>query len=242
MLPSRADGSSAAVLAVFSAAELKRDAGHLTDAETGLSLCPATAARRWHSASADCLSAKGSPEGLGAAPSTCYALHAAALERLRILLCWVISSDRSPMKVICRCALPTHRTTDLFKLGLAAQAVTQGDPAQARRLLSEIVAANHDSSRHKRSSGTAARRFRCGLARMALALACRCRYHSRYWFVRGIRAHQQSKLEVAARCFWEALLRVPVHRRATYQLGQALTALGEPAAGEFAMRSASCSS
>lgn len=56
------------------------------------------------------------------------------------------------------------------------------------------------------------------------------------WFIRGLWLRQHDQPQVAARCFWEAVRRVPHHRRANYQLGQVLAALGAPAAHDFAER------
>jgi tetratricopeptide (TPR) repeat protein len=56
------------------------------------------------------------------------------------------------------------------------------------------------------------------------------------WFVRGLWARQHKQLDVAVRCFWEAVRREPAHRRATYYLGQVLSSREEAAAGEFGRR------
>jgi len=45
------------------------------------------------------------------------------------------------------------------------------------------------------------------------------------WFVRGLYSQKRGAPEVAARCFWETVRRVPSHRRGNYQLGQTLLAL-----------------
>ncbi|MCA9044475.1 MAG: VCBS repeat-containing protein, partial [Planctomycetaceae bacterium] len=51
--------------------------------------------------------------------------------------------------------------------------------------------------------------------------------HPDVWFVRGQWARRHDDLKTATRCYWQALQLDPSHRRATYQMGQALTALGE---------------
>src|SRR5258708_22080669 len=58
------------------------------------------------------------------------------------------------------------------------------------------------------------------------------------WLVRGLSARQSGDRRAAARCFWEAVSRVPTHRRANYQLGQMLVALGESSGAAFADRAA----
>ncbi len=57
------------------------------------------------------------------------------------------------------------------------------------------------------------------------------------WYVRGLWARRNNKLPFAARCFWETLRRVPVHRRANYHLGQVLDSLDDPRSEEFLARS-----
>lgn len=56
------------------------------------------------------------------------------------------------------------------------------------------------------------------------------------WCIRGFWARRKGELRVAARCFWEAIRLAPTHRRATYQLGQVLTALGDPSGDEVGRR------
>lgn len=60
--------------------------------------------------------------------------------------------------------------------------------------------------------------------------------HPDIWYVRGLWARRHDRLPESARCFWEAVRLAPTHRRAMYQLGLALKALGEEAAGEFLAR------
>lgn len=51
--------------------------------------------------------------------------------------------------------------------------------------------------------------------------------HSEIWFVRGRFAQMTEQRNAAVRCYWETCLREPFHRRANFQLGQQLAALGE---------------
>lgn len=51
--------------------------------------------------------------------------------------------------------------------------------------------------------------------------------HPGIWVVAGRKAARDGDHRAAARCFWEAVRRDAAHREANYQLGQALTALGD---------------
>lgn len=53
------------------------------------------------------------------------------------------------------------------------------------------------------------------------------------WFVKGRWAQLSDKPEVAARCFLRVLRQIPLHRRATYELGIVLHRLEHPAADRF---------
>ncbi len=57
------------------------------------------------------------------------------------------------------------------------------------------------------------------------------------WLVRGLWAKHSGQLDAAIRCFAEAVHLVPEHRRANFQLSQALVALADPAASDFVERS-----
>lgn len=51
--------------------------------------------------------------------------------------------------------------------------------------------------------------------------------HPDVWVLRGIFAQRNHQLQMAARCFWEALRRHPEHLAACYQLGRCLTELDD---------------
>jgi len=53
--------------------------------------------------------------------------------------------------------------------------------------------------------------------------------HPDVWLLRGQFAHRRGQVDVAARCFWEALRRHPEHLAACHQLGRALTDLNDVA-------------
>jgi len=61
--------------------------------------------------------------------------------------------------------------------------------------------------------------------------------HPDVWYVRGLVARSQGRLDVAARCFGETLWIVPQHRRATFQLSQVLVTLRDHAGADFVERS-----
>jgi tetratricopeptide (TPR) repeat protein len=58
------------------------------------------------------------------------------------------------------------------------------------------------------------------------------RSHPVYWFNLGRRAHQEGNVRGAIRCYWEVLRRQPNHDRATYQIGQVLSADGNREAAQ----------
>ncbi len=58
------------------------------------------------------------------------------------------------------------------------------------------------------------------------------------WLVRGLWFRSCGKLPVSARCLLQALQLEPAHRRASYQLGLVLQALGHEAAARFSDRAA----
>lgn len=51
--------------------------------------------------------------------------------------------------------------------------------------------------------------------------------HCDYWALLGQRCQELGQLKEAIRCYWEALNRQPNHNRASYQLGQLLSSVGE---------------
>lgn len=51
--------------------------------------------------------------------------------------------------------------------------------------------------------------------------------HSEIWFVRGRWSQLTGQTRAATRCYWESCVRNPFSRRANFQLGQQLAALGE---------------
>lgn len=129
----------------------------------------------------------------------------------------------------------------LVQLGLAAQAVYDKRSADALSLLKKVVARDPDLIAAQTLLGELlvdadAKDFIDWHAQLPTSADD----HPDTWFVRGLWARHSGQMDVAARCFWEALRRDPTHRRATYQLGQVLAALNAPAAADFAERSRHC--
>jgi len=57
--------------------------------------------------------------------------------------------------------------------------------------------------------------------------------HPDVWMLRGLWAKRRGAARGAARCFWEALRRDPLHQAATYQLAQSLKSLGDAKAARW---------
>jgi len=118
----------------------------------------------------------------------------------------------------------------LPKLGLSRLAVARNDLPGALALLKEVVAAIPAETEAQVRLGMLLLEndrpdeFVQWHARLSPASD----EHPEIWVVRGRRALQSSELRVAARCFWEAVLRDPDHRLANYRLGQTLNELHEP--------------
>lgn len=127
---------------------------------------------------------------------------------------------------------------DLFvRLGLAAQAVYDGDPSAGRKTLEQVVQREPELIAAQALLGEL---LVAGIAAEFLTwhaqLPASAENHPDVWFVRGLWFRRQGKLKDATRCFWEAVARESGHRRATYQLGQTLELLGEASAREFLLR------
>jgi len=127
----------------------------------------------------------------------------------------------------------------LVRLGAASQNLIDGRSDEARRELREIVARSPDllSAQAMLGELLVDAPSDSYLAWHA-ALPESADRHPDVWFVRGMRARRQGDLRIAARCFWEAVRLAPTHRRANYQLGQALVKLGEASGDDFSERAA----
>jgi len=118
----------------------------------------------------------------------------------------------------------------LVQLGLAAHAFWEGKSDEALTLLDKLLPAEPQLlSGHAMMGELLLDRGTAAFARWHAHLPSNASASPDVWFVRGLCARRHGELRVAVRCFWEAIRLAPSHRRATYHLGQVLTALGEEA-------------
>lgn len=119
-------------------------------------------------------------------------------------------------------------------LGAAHTAGSLGRFDQAYELIDRCLAARPDLPEARILRGTLLLdqgrfdEFSADLAQ----LTAREQEQPNYWFNRARLAHQHNDFRGAVRCYWETLKRQPNHDRATYQIGQALAALGERTTAE----------
>ncbi|MBS0207207.1 MAG: VCBS repeat-containing protein [Planctomycetes bacterium] len=230
------DGSMTAVTAAFAIAELLRDAGKLSAAEREykyvlrfqpdnlatherMAFLLGVTGRRWESL----------PHFLFLAKS-----GNSTVEELALL--GDLDRPVEQPEFLQKCAR-TEADDVLVRLGMAAQAVTDGRTVDAVRLLRSVIDQSPDLITARVMLGELqidanSQTFvdwNSHLPRAANDFA-------ETWFVRGLWARHQGDLPVAARCFWETVRRDPTHRRGNYQLGQVLVSLGDPAAPAFAER------
>lgn len=126
----------------------------------------------------------------------------------------------------------------LVELGLAAHAVWEGQTADGLRRLREVVRKAPDSAAAQILLGELLVNSPDGeFVIWHKGLPLHAEDHPDLHYVRGLRARRQSRPQMAARCFWEAIRRAPTHRRATFQLGQVLRSLNHPASDAVEARS-----
>lgn len=125
----------------------------------------------------------------------------------------------------------------LTQLGLGAACAAEGSPSQARQYLEAardgapaIVAA------HTLLGELLVDQPEASIADWFDQLPAGADDDPSVWLVRGLWARKLGELPVAARCFREVLLRHPEHRRANYQQGLVLHALGRSESSEFSAR------
>ncbi|MDQ3329662.1 MAG: FG-GAP-like repeat-containing protein [Planctomycetota bacterium] len=125
----------------------------------------------------------------------------------------------------------------LVRFGLAANAISKGRTDEARAVLGPLV---RDEPELVAGQALLGALLVVGseteFFQWHEQLPAAARSHPEINYVRGLWARRQGKLEVAARCFWEVVKRVPEHRRGTYQLGQVLVALGRSPGDDFEKR------
>ena len=117
----------------------------------------------------------------------------------------------------------------LPQLGLARIAMVNQKPARAEQLLRTAIRTRPDLIEAHVKLGQllletgSAEEFRTWHAR----LPERAEEHPGIWTLRGDWAQKQAEIDVAARCYWEAVRRDPNLQPANYQLSQVLVSLGE---------------
>ena len=133
-----------------------------------------------------------------------------------------------------RCA--RHAPGDpLVQLALAANALyVHGKSEKAREHLEEVLDRRTDiPAAHAMLGEILLNDDESAFLNWHADLPSEANDHPDIWYVRGLWARRHHKLPFAARCFWAAIGQVPVHKRANYQLGQVLSLLKDPSAGDF---------
>jgi tetratricopeptide (TPR) repeat protein len=232
------DGSLTAVTAAFSLGEISREIGRLSDAEREYAyvldevpenpparkrmafLCGITG-RRWESL-----------------PLFIWLIRNGSLDWEELCILGDLERAIDQGEYLRRCAANVPGDL-LVETGLAANELVAGETAAARLRLTSVVA---------RAPGLIGAQAMLGELLLDGEDAALASWHAGLppeadadpdiWLVRGLYSRRSGELRVAARCFWEAVRRVPTHRRAGLQLGQLLVALGETSGRKFSERSA----
>lgn len=114
-------------------------------------------------------------------------------------------------------------------IGLARTAISQNELPQAREWLQSVVEIDPDSAEGQAQLGLALQALHAdSFADWSRALPADVEWHPGIWLARGLWLRDHDQPAAAARCLWEAVRRDPDLRVANLQLGQTLTALGEP--------------
>lgn len=125
----------------------------------------------------------------------------------------------------------------IVQLGLAVHAFWEGHQDQAERQLRRFLA---DHPRYLAAQAILGEllidREGADFLNWHESLPETASEHADIWLVRGLYARRREQPAVAVHCFWRALQLVPVHRRATYHLGQTLVALNESSGSAFVRR------
>lgn len=122
----------------------------------------------------------------------------------------------------------------IVKLGLAANAIWDGQYAPAEKILREVIAAAPELTQAHAFLGELFVGADAGTFRKwYLKLPPDAEASPHICYVFGLRARIEGRLREAARSFWEAIRLVPSHRSAHLLLGQVLLALHDPAAQDF---------
>lgn len=230
------DGSSDAVTAALSTAEVARHLGYLSEAELAyrdvlervpdhvaaherMAFLLGVTGRRWESQS-----------------HFLFLIRSGAVNLYQLALVGDLERPMEQGDYLRQCA---EKAPDdlLVKLGLAFHAVAEGRAREARGLLREVVAEAPEIVAAQAMLGEllvdaedeAFAAWHAGLPSAADDSAD-------IWYVRGLWARRHNELSAATRCFWETVRRAPSHRRGSYQLGQVLIAQDDEAGHVFAAR------
>ena len=116
-------------------------------------------------------------------------------------------------------------------ISLAWLALTDGDLDGAEELLQEAVSVRPELSEAQSllAETLLQSEHGSGFLTWHAALPKSTLTHPGIWTARGRWARRQGQLQIAARCFWEAVRRNPNHQQANYQLGQVLARLNRQA-------------
>lgn len=231
------DGSPSSIVAAFSQAELLRDAGQLSDAEREyvyvlkhqpgnvaiherMAFLMGVSGRRWE-----------------ALPHFMLLVKSGSATYEELSLLGDLDRPVEQRDYLAKCARNAPDDV-LVQLGQAAQSLIDKRPDEAATLLQVIVRRRPDLVPAQTLLGellvdSDPKKFIAWHEQ----LPAPAKDHPETWFVHGLWARHRGEMPVAARCFWETVVRDPTHRRANYQLSQVLAALHDPAAPEFATRS-----
>ncbi|MEQ9409568.1 MAG: FG-GAP-like repeat-containing protein [Fuerstiella sp.] len=126
----------------------------------------------------------------------------------------------------------------LVQLGLASHAALDGRAEEAIPLLEAVVAEHPELAAAQCLLGELLTESDVSeFSRWHRGLPAKSEQWPDLWFVRGRWAQRAQQLEMAARCYREAVRLVPLHRRANYELGIVLARLNIESAAVFTARS-----
>lgn len=229
------DESPTAILAAFSLAEVYREVGRLSDAERAyayvldhqpepkvherMAFLLDVAGRRWEAL----------PHFMSLVQSRNWTLDS-------LVLLGDLERPIEQGDYLRRCA---EKSPDdvLVQMGLAADALAEGRSDEARARINDVIGRVPQLVAAQAMLGEFVVKDDAEtFARWHASLAPEADSSPDIWYIRGLWARRMGDLRIAARCYWEALRLAPTHRRATYQMGQVLTSLGEASGDEFAQR------
>lgn len=231
------DGSPSSIIAAFSHAELLRNEGKLSDAEREyvyvlkhqpenvaiherMAFLMGVSGRRWE-----------------ALPHFMFLVKSGTATFEELSLLGDLDRPVEQRDYLAKCARSAPEDV-LVQLGQAAQFLIDKRSDEAVALLRAVVRQRPDLVAAQAMLGELlVDADRKEFITWHAQLPKPAKEHPETWFVHGLWARHRGEMTVAARCFWETVVRDPTHRRANYQLSQILAALHHPAAADFAARS-----